>query len=84
MSIAKYRKLDLFLLLLAMGTIMVLADKTQAYPQSQVETQRESNFPGWRTNTASGGLFINVLLGDCYLIFGHIHPVHESMLAREF
>jgi hypothetical protein len=46
MSIAKYRKLDLFLLLLALGTIMVLADKGQA------RTHRESKLPGWRTNTA--------------------------------
>jgi len=45
MSIAKYRKLDLFLLLLALGTIMVLADKGQA------RTHRESKLPGWKTNT---------------------------------
>ncbi len=55
MSIAKYRKLDLFLLLLAMGAIIVLADKGQAI------THRESKLPGWRTNMAKRTIELNEL-----------------------
>ena len=46
MSIAKYRNMGLCLLLLALGTIVVPADKGQA------RTRRESKLPGWKTNTA--------------------------------
>jgi hypothetical protein len=55
MSIAKYRKLDLFLLLLALVTIMVLADKGRA------RTHRQSKLPGWRTNTAKRTIELNEL-----------------------
>jgi len=56
MSFAKYRKLDLFLLLLALGTIAVLADKGLA------RTHNESKLPGLKTNTAKRTIELHELV----------------------
>jgi hypothetical protein len=56
MRIAKYRKSDFFLLLLALGTIMFLADNCLA------KTHNESKLPGLKTNTAKRTIELHELV----------------------
>ncbi len=56
MRIAKYKRLDLFLLLLALGTIMFLADKSLA------KTHDEDKLPGLKTNTAKRTIELHELV----------------------
>jgi hypothetical protein len=51
-SVLKYMKSGLFLVLLILGVTIALADNGQALRQSRAGNRRESKLRGWRTNTA--------------------------------
>jgi hypothetical protein len=66
MSVAKCKKSGLFLFLLALGTIMILADKGEAYRQSRARTHHQSKRPGQVVIAGDATLPLLILL-DNYL-----------------